>query len=103
MDNFVNSIGGYNSWQFCVLAFGLFSVGMGLRIWKVYFMPIPLAGVVLLTLCINHQVSLLPSSTDPMFLGVAGIFPILFVAICVLVLIEPNVLVRVFLGGKTDK
>lgn len=45
MDIFVDSLGGYDSWQFAALAFGSLFVGLGLYIWRTYLIPLVLFGV----------------------------------------------------------
>lgn len=101
MEALINSIGGYDSWQFAALSMGTVVVGVGLRIWKWYLFPIPSFGILLLAFYINHAVSLLPSNTDSIVLGLAGTLPFLFAVMSGLVLFDTDVVRRMF-SGKTN-
>ncbi len=97
MENLINSIGGYNSWQFAALSFGSLALGLILRIKWVYTIPIPAFGVFLMYLYLNHQYEITKVSiSDPTASGFASIIPILFVAISIFVLVDPSVVSRMF-------
>ena len=103
MENWIASIGGYDSWQFAAIALGSTVFGMGLRVWKPYFLPIPAFGIVLLGLDMNHSVSLLPLDMGSTVLGLAGTLPFLFLAISAFVLFDPSIVGRVFFGVKKEE
>ncbi len=97
MENFINSIGGYDSWQFVALSFGSLALGLILRIKWVYAIPIPAFGVFLLYLYLNHQYEIARVSiSDPTTSAFASIMPILFVAISIFVLVDPSIVSRLF-------
>jgi len=103
MENLINSIGGYESWQFSALAFGLLSVGMVLRIKWVFMIPIPFFGLFLFFMHLNHETeTAMLNISDPMIGGFASVMPLLFLVICIFVIIEPSVVPRMF-GIHTSK
>ncbi len=108
MEQLISNIGGYASWEFAALALGSLAIGIILRVWKVYFIPIPAFGLLLLTLAVNHSVSELPPNINSMALGIAGTLPVLFAAIGAFVLLDPDIVRRIFFGasgtsGTTEK
>ncbi len=97
MESLINSIGGYDSWQFAALAFGTLGIGLALRIKWVYAIPIPAFGVFLMYLFLNHQYEITKVSiSDPIASTFASIVPILFVAMSIFVLVDPSIVGRMF-------
>ncbi len=97
MENLINNIGGYDSWQFTVLAFGLLAIGLALRIKWIFTIPIPFAGLILLYFYIGHTYQAQRSSiSDPITLGIASTLPILFLAIGSLTIVDPSSVGRIF-------
>ena len=83
MDVIVKLLGGYDSWQYVTVAFGLVIIGGGLTAWKLYFMPLFVTGQFMLMTLINNQVS-----TDKFSGAVGGLastIPIIFTVFCILV------------------
>lgn len=104
MDTFINAIGGYNSWQFCCLSFGLLVVGLALRAKWIIAIPIPFMGLILLFCYLNNQYNIsAPNISNDTISGMASVMPILFFAIGSLVIIDPSVVGRVFGFGHKNK
>lgn len=86
VEDFINSIGGYNSWQFAALSLGCYLAGFALYCWHLIFLPVPIAGIVLL---FYYWVNTISSTqiADVFLYSIAGIIPILFLSCCLLFLL----------------
>jgi hypothetical protein len=97
MEAFGNIFGGYSSWLYACILLGTLIVGTGLRIWKVYFIPIPMFGLLMMYFYLNNEVNTIqPSVTNDITLGFASIIPILAVVIGLFVVLDPTSVNRVF-------
>jgi hypothetical protein len=87
MENLVNIIGGYGSWQFAVISLGCFFIGGGLMFWKFYFFPIFLFGATLMLVMLTNEISI-TTFTDSRIGGIASIIPIIFIAGCLIAIMQ---------------
>lgn len=90
-------VGDYSAWTFSAWMFGSLGVGLTLRLkwWQTF--PIALFGIFLGFLSIEHQYTITATVvTDSFVSGVASTFSTLFLAICLLVLYDPSVVMRIF-------
>jgi len=78
-ENFISSIGGFNSWQFAVLVFGCLIIGAGLFAWKTYLIPILYFGDFLLFLYVSDEVNKAMVSY-PEMAGAISAVPMIFLA-----------------------
>lgn len=79
----VKILGGYDSWQFTVVALGLIIIGGGLTVlWKLYLLPLLISGEFLLFLYMNNLIRI--DNVSGYMGGEVGIMPIIYVIICVM-------------------
>ncbi len=84
MENFINSIGGLNSWQFASLACGSLIVGTVLFAWKTYLIPVLYFGNFLLFLYVSDAANKAAIAT-PEMAGAISIVPILFFVVVIII------------------
>ena len=88
MDSLINSIGGYESWQFAALTFGSLFIGGGIYIVYRYFIPLPIFGIILFYEYLYHLLESSRSNLSPMAVGFSTTIPIIIVAALSLVLVS---------------
>lgn len=76
MENFINTIGGYNSWQFAILYFSTLAIGLILFYLSWYSFPIILFHAVLGFYYLGSYASIVAKDM-PVASGVPLIYPIL--------------------------
>jgi len=81
IDGFINSIGGYNSWQFVAMSFGSLAIGLALYLFRWYTFPIVAFGILLIYFYINATAIKAVVESGNSYVSIVPIFYILMMIV----------------------